>query len=250
MLQSPCPASVYAARSHTVARKALVRVVCETAQTEIEALEPARIRRRIQLGVQGREKPPKGGRDKRPDGCFQTAVRQCRKGPFGVKAMTPNPVPSIPSREAVEALAYHCETVLRADTEDWDECEKCQSLAPTLRTLLAEVDRLTSVLEFDRHQWNLAVGDAVEAREECDSLRATIAEQAAALAERDKLPAMVAVRADRSPGKKGFDRGWNAAIRAALATQCGGAEVSRIRASHPFRAVRRNKVIQTGCRWM
>ncbi len=95
--------------------------------------------------------------------------------------MTPNPVPSIPNREAVEALAYHCETVLRADTEDWDECEKCQSLAPTLRTLRAEVERLTAIKDQATGDVREVCATNAKLNEQLSDLRATVAAQAAEL---------------------------------------------------------------------
>jgi len=46
-------------------------------------------------------------------------------------------------RDTVEGLARHCEIDLRQDTADWDDCDKCKSLAPTLRALRAALDSLT-----------------------------------------------------------------------------------------------------------
>jgi hypothetical protein len=81
----------------------------------------------------------------------------------------------VPSREAVEKIAKHLRSAFGVDMFIVTQAERAH-LAQVLDALLAEVERLTNELAFERRDRTMADAAA-------ESLRATVAEQGAALAE-------------------------------------------------------------------
>jgi septal ring factor EnvC (AmiA/AmiB activator) len=92
------------------------------------------------------------------------------------------PASAVPSREAVEELVAHLESVAwRPDANGDPDCydEGQARAADMLRTLLAEVERLTDELGYETTATQ-------ELAKQIKTLNTTVADQAAALAERDK----------------------------------------------------------------
>jgi chromosome segregation ATPase len=103
--------------------------------------------------------------------------------------MTPNPVPSIPSREAVDELAAQLE-ICAGLTGYADRETVMRDSAKSMRDLLVEVERLTKfnkdmvakAAEGSLDGYRELGQRAAQAENERDSLRATVAQQAEALA--------------------------------------------------------------------
>jgi hypothetical protein len=105
--------------------------------------------------------------------------------------MTPNPVPSIPSREAVEAERINLRGLsgVLASQQRQSACAIVETADYMLRGLLAEVERLTKfnkdmvakVAEGSLDGYRELGERAAHAENERDTLRATVAAQAAAL---------------------------------------------------------------------